>query len=1630
MTLPSLWTKPKKGTTILRPPEAKNLGYDLDEGWSLKISEDEAKSFVSPDNIEFTNLKYNDLGELDNYEVITPEGKILSKFEYAELSAQPDITKPYEPDYGFQTVDDFYTSFKKLTGKDVESVTEAEIPTLLQSVISQGRNYDTDRVVRGIYPDKTEEQISSLFPQHVVPQVEPTTTGGIKSLGEFRFDYFKEKGYTDLPSYLGGTFNRAKYEGVSGGEAIIRQADIHLAEATKAYRQATGKTIIGVGAQTIGEMAQTGVDIAEVLGGSLARLPGNIGASVLQALQPSGASVVDRDWADKFISAVQAGNIKAANKVAEKYKNTWLPIKLTDLAQVSENIGYSLTSMGVGLAVGVPTALIPLPGARIAAYTLGTAASGAIAYNMTHYQITQQYLEFKDSEKRAKTGRGLTLAEENQLKKDFEGKAMAYGLWEAVPEAISNLGFVSILTAPLTKVAGSSIAVGIIKKLVGLYGEELLTETITQKGQSDIEVEAGLREGRINWIEAFKEIAKQTWLLTTIMAGAGQTIISSKVGIEKAIASLKTEIGESHPLYRTFEDKVKQGLTVVAEEFYKAGQKTGAIKETQFAEGKIIPEKGIQVPTPSLVKDWDKISTWDKGSLAERAGLPRKLASNTLAQFQVENPVELAKLQAQYAKEQAVPEKAVPQAGKEAMTPAQKDVILYADELKDLESERKVLVKQSEKVDKEFGVNSKESDTVDAQITEIQRKKKIAGINLLKAERARRAEQVSPTAPIQPVQGKPVTPEVTSENVLNVVKRELITGRNTGEFVYHGGTSGIKGNILKGDAVPELREAMRYAEPSVSRKAGSLYVIRKADWLAAEGKMGGVKPVLEIPIKNLRTTFPPLSEFASGWDNIPISDRVKLAGMAKLESKIGSKSWADITLKERLALFNALASREIEIIPAIPKAEITPPAVTPAQKVEQVTPEEIQWRFPTADDFYFWARKNNLSEQQSNQLWDKAKEAKKILQGKKPPQLVTPPTPVVETTAQAEVPPAPPTTEELETTKELEKIIANQEKFVAEYAESKGREPPPPLPTAPTVTSELPPDMPNAQEVANHISFEPDKVSLKERFLRGYHRAMSQWIDKLYPIDKFVALAKKLGIDISLEENPYIQARMLEGVTSKATSFIEDGTFGRKFWKMEKGKAVPNYKGVSLTSILEAVKDPQTWRDFSTYLTSLRAKELNNLGIETGITVDVANKAITELETKYPNFPELSEKIQKYQSDLLDYIQESGLISPELRKTLDTKYMSYVPFYRVLEELQGKGYMGKKMVDIASPIKRIKGSERDIINPLESIVKNTYAFISAADRNQIGVMMARLVNANPELQGMFEPIKTPMAKVANVTAKELGIDVTGLSDADAEGVFDIFRPSMFTKENVATVLIDGKKQFFKVDPDLNTALTAMDTANMGILWKILSTPAKWLRAGATLSPDFAIRNPLRDAMSAMIYSNHGFIPGVDFLRGVASIVRKDATYRLYKMSGAEHAMLVSLDRDYMGKTFKEVVEGKKFTDYVKHPLQLLQILSELGEKATRLGEFAKGIKQGVTPLAAGFDSREVTLDFAKAGTQAKAVNQIIAFFNSNIRGSDKMFSAFKEHPIRTSLKVLAFITLPSILLWTVNHDDPRWKEIP
>ncbi|MDD4984089.1 MAG: hypothetical protein PHH82_04615, partial [Candidatus ainarchaeum sp.] len=80
------------------------------------------------------------------------------------------------------------------------------------------------------------------------------------------------------------------------------------------------------------------------------------------------------------------------------------------------------------------------------------------------------------------------------------------------------------------------------------------------------------------------------------------------------------------------------------------------------------------------------------------------------------------------------------------------------------------------------------------------------------------------------------------------------------------------------------------------------------------------------------------------------------------------------------------------------------------------------------------------------------------------------------------------------------------------------------------------------------------------------------------------------------------------------------------------------------------------------------------------------------------------------------------------------------------------------------------------------------------------------------------------------------------------------------------------------------------------------------------------------------------------------------------------------------------------------------------------------------PVEAGFESREATVDFGVRGSKTKDLNQVVAFLNAGVQGADRGIRAIKNHPVEVTIKNLISSTIPSMLLYLYNRNDPEYKE--
>ena len=592
------------------------------------------------------------------------------------------------------------------------------------------------------------------------------------------------------------------------------------------------------------------------------------------------------------------------------------------------------------------------------------------------------------------------------------------------------------------------------------------------------------------------------------------------------------------------------------------------------------------------------------------------------------------------------------------------------------------------------------------------------------------------------------------------------------------------------------------------------------------------------------------------------------------------------------------------------------------------------------------------------------------------------------------------------------------------------------------------------------------KVSVDEKAptrALSWSRLYTNTIDKLFPISKAV---KETGQALPAEQNPYQLARLMAGHVGKADHFLNEGTFD--FHTYENN-------GPSVREILAPVKDDLN--GFRAYATASRAVELEGRGIESGFAtegggapplvssgLDAARSVLIDGRAK---FEKPFHALVDYQNRVSQYLRDSGVLSEAGYKAMLEANKLYVPFTRVMGIPDDAPIFGGRSLQARNPIKEIKGSARAIVDPIESVVRNTYHMMEMAERNQVGTklvdMLKRAGEELPEAPAAVETL--PNADQARSGAIGEALGEVGVK-RPAELADALAHATEPVREGEIAILRDGKRETYKVDPELARAIKGLDAQSMGLLEKVLSYPASTLRAGAVTTPDFAIRHSIRDFLYAFTTLKGGVFTPWDMAKGFSGLLMKDEDYWNWLKGGGGNISMVGLDRQYMQEDLRELtgktglvgrawnvladpdasmwqktgaVTSLPFKAIDKFVLDPLRTLTQFAENASHLAAFKKTMRgleeEGPQDLRtqiirSAYASRDTAVDAARMGANMRAYNMITAFANIKLQDTDRVVRAIIDNPIGSLTKIGAAITVPSVVLWAANHDDPRYKEIP
>src|SRR5262252_1603163 len=568
----------------------------------------------------------------------------------------------------------------------------------------------------------------------------------------------------------------------------------------------------------------------------------------------------------------------------------------------------------------------------------------------------------------------------------------------------------------------------------------------------------------------------------------------------------------------------------------------------------------------------------------------------------------------------------------------------------------------------------------------------------------------------------------------------------------------------------------------------------------------------------------------------------------------------------------------------------------------------------------------------------------------------------------------------------------------------------------------------DVETVLGRVAAQPSWKDYVPRNLREAgelaHRFYEGTINALHPYARKAAWVEKtLGRPLEREEDFHRLARSIKGLGGKLESIYHEGPFDPETRKVI---------GPALNPILEKIsRNPG---EFTAYATARRAIEIEGQGKKSGVPLAEANRVVAKYGKEWgPTFTEL----QNFQNGVLK--MGKHLIGSEGVAQMMAANRSYIPFYRAIDPKSELGDMFRTGggLTVKDPIERLKGSERQILNPLESVLRNTAMITDLAEKNEVHRAMKRANDALPLDKQFMKLSKTGAPLTMSAEQRQRMLDA-GIPPNMIEKMRFTDAKAFSPETGKMRMFENGKEQIYDVPKDIARVINGMNRPAAHIVLKILGKPASWLRPGATLTPEFGVKNVFRDQLTAFIQAKGlgGYVPFYDAIYSSLGRLfnpQMQKEFQTWLRNGGANANLVSFDRrlaDIEPRSFYG-----KLANVVVHPTQwvdMLRSVSEAFENATRFGAYQRDIRNGVSAHQAAFNARELTVDFGRMGSSPvmRALNMLIPFFNANVQGLDRLGRAFRNDPVGTATKTLASITVPSMLLWMHNKDDPRYQELP
>lgn len=610
--------------------------------------------------------------------------------------------------------------------------------------------------------------------------------------------------------------------------------------------------------------------------------------------------------------------------------------------------------------------------------------------------------------------------------------------------------------------------------------------------------------------------------------------------------------------------------------------------------------------------------------------------------------------------------------------------------------------------------------------------------------------------------------------------------------------------------------------------------------------------------------------------------------------------------------------------------------------------------------------------------------------------------------------------------------------------------------------------MPSAQVVRNMIvsgqQAGPLNAALKELADAGFQtwmheyarRAVDASVNRFASLNDLVSQTLNIAqdnagksLDLKRADDPRVLMRLASNTGARAMVEVTDGVMGHNStvpMTRSLREAMLRYHGKNADQNLFSI-DPVRQQDFAAYLVALRGiDEFRRLAegkiarMPLGDKVHLAELSTTvkELEGQYgTDFSEAAKIVHEYAMGLWQKSFDAGLMSEETYQDgLDRQF--YAPLQRDMSDKRAS-LGASALTGSAKLVKRFKGSDRNVVDPMDVLMHKTFALEKIVNRNEVFRTLAKLAERAGKAGAMVERIpatqlmgkQLSVAEAARALTKDEDVSAADAQDLmeilqasiENENVIDYFRSEpIHTKgENILFGWENGRLAALQLaDGDLGAdvvnVVNGLGRENLPLFTGIISASSTVFRAGIVSWPDFLAANFIKDQFSTFILTDVGYKPFVTGMRGMYDELRQQNWGRQYNaamgsMGGMNVANLhdASIDRNiaalkgkgYLVKSFTG--GGSTFTNALRGTARL----TELSETGTRIGVFKSAYerakKDGLTDWDASIEASYIAMDlmdFGLNGSRTAMARKTIPFLNAQLQGLYKMMRTLGADEVR------------------------------